>query len=105
VYRAHSGTALLSNLDMAYALLTKIVRFTARPTQVARSRNTDMTCSKRPILPQTTRLSFFTEKQCHINWRGSLLARHGYAVIILDTNDPRERREARAEALMAGDER
>ena len=44
----------------------------------------------------------FTEKQRHINWWGSLLATHGYAVIILDTNDPRERPEARAEALMAG---
>ena len=44
----------------------------------------------------------FTEKQRHINWWGSLLARNGYAVIILDTNDPRERPEARAEALMAG---
>lgn len=44
----------------------------------------------------------FTEKQRHINWWGSLLATHGYAVIILDTNDPRERPEARAEALLAG---
>lgn len=44
----------------------------------------------------------FTEKQRHINWWGSLLATHGYAVIILDTNDTRERPEARAEALMAG---
>lgn len=43
----------------------------------------------------------FTERQRHINWWGSRLATHGYAVLVLDTNDPRERPEARAQALMA----
>lgn len=43
----------------------------------------------------------FTERQRHINWWGSRLATHGYAVIVLDTNDPRDRPEARALALMA----
>ncbi|MDP2142330.1 MAG: dienelactone hydrolase family protein [Gammaproteobacteria bacterium] len=43
----------------------------------------------------------FTERQRHINWWGSRLATHGYAVIVLDTNDPRDRPEVRAEALMA----
>lgn len=44
----------------------------------------------------------FTERQKDINWWGSFLATHGYAVLILDTNDVRERPEARALALMAG---
>jgi dienelactone hydrolase len=44
----------------------------------------------------------FTEMQRHIAWWGPRLASHGFAVLILDTNDPRERPEARAEALMAG---
>lgn len=43
----------------------------------------------------------FTERQRHINWWGSRLATHGYAVIVLDTNDPRDRPEVRAQALMA----
>lgn len=43
----------------------------------------------------------YTERQRHINWWGSRLATHGYAVIIIDTNDPLERPEARAQALWA----
>lgn len=43
----------------------------------------------------------FTERQSHIEWWGPRLASHGYAVLVLDTNDPRERPEARAEALLA----
>lgn len=43
----------------------------------------------------------YTERQRHINWWGSRLATHGYAVIVLDTNDPLERPEARAQALWA----
>ena len=43
----------------------------------------------------------FTERQSHIEWWGPRLASHGYAVLILDTNDPRDRTEARADALMA----
>ncbi len=44
----------------------------------------------------------FTERQRHINWWGSFLATHGYAVLILDSNDVRESPEVRALALMAG---
>lgn len=44
----------------------------------------------------------FTERQRHINWWGSFLATHGYAVLVLDTNDVRDSPEARALALMAG---
>lgn len=44
----------------------------------------------------------FTEEQRHISWWGPRLASHGYAVVVLDTNDSRERPEARAAALMAG---
>lgn len=43
----------------------------------------------------------FTERQRHIEWWGPRLASHGYAVIVLDTNEPRERPDARAEALFA----
>lgn len=43
----------------------------------------------------------FTERQRHIEWWGPRLASHGYAVIVLDTNDPRERPDARARALVA----
>jgi dienelactone hydrolase len=43
----------------------------------------------------------FTERQRHINWWGPRLASHGYAVLVLDTNDPRERPDVRADALMA----
>jgi triacylglycerol lipase len=44
----------------------------------------------------------YTERQSHIEWWGPRLASHGYAVLILDTNDPRERPDARASALLAG---
>lgn len=44
----------------------------------------------------------FTERQSHIQWWGPRLASHGYAVLLLDTNDPRERPDARAKALLAG---
>jgi dienelactone hydrolase len=44
----------------------------------------------------------FTEEQRHISWWGPRLASHGYAVVVLDTNDRRERPAARADALMAG---
>jgi dienelactone hydrolase len=43
----------------------------------------------------------FTERQSHIEWWGPRLASHGYAVLVLDTNDPRERPDARAAALLA----
>ena len=44
----------------------------------------------------------WTELQRHIEWWGPRLASHGYAVLVLDTNDPRaDQPEARAEALMA----
>jgi len=43
----------------------------------------------------------FTERQSHIEWWGPRLASHGYAVLVLDTNDPRERPNARAAALLA----
>jgi triacylglycerol lipase len=43
----------------------------------------------------------FTERQRHIEWWGPRLASHGYAVVVLDTNDPREQPAARAEALVA----
>ncbi len=43
----------------------------------------------------------FTELQTHIEWWGPRLASHGFAVLVLDTNDPRDRPEARADALMA----
>ncbi len=44
----------------------------------------------------------FTETQRHINWWGSRLASHGYAVLVMDTNDVRDRPDVRGEALMAG---
>ncbi len=44
----------------------------------------------------------FTERQRHVNWWGPRLASHGYAVLVLDTNDPRDRPDVRATALMAG---
>lgn len=44
----------------------------------------------------------FTEEQRHISWWGPRLASHGYAVLVLDTNDRRERPDARANALVAG---
>ncbi len=44
----------------------------------------------------------FTQGQRHINWWGSRLASHGFAVLVLDTNSPQDRPEARADALMAG---
>jgi dienelactone hydrolase len=43
----------------------------------------------------------FTERQSHIEWWGPRLASHGYAVLVLDTNEPRERPDARAAALLA----
>jgi triacylglycerol lipase len=44
----------------------------------------------------------FTEEQRHISWWGPRLASHGYAVLLLDTNDRREPPSARAAALIAG---
>lgn len=44
----------------------------------------------------------FTEEQRHISWWGPRLASHGYAVLVLDTNERRERPDARAAALIAG---
>ncbi len=44
----------------------------------------------------------WTEAQRHINWWGPRLASHGYAVLVLDTNDARrDQPEERAEALIA----
>jgi triacylglycerol lipase len=43
----------------------------------------------------------FTERQSHIEWWGPRLASHGYAVLVLDTNEPRERPDERARALLA----
>lgn len=44
----------------------------------------------------------YTERQSHIEWWGPRLASHGYAVLVLDTNDPREEPAPRAAALLAG---
>lgn len=44
----------------------------------------------------------YTQSQRHINWWGSRLATHGYAVLVLDTNTPEDGPEARAAALEAG---
>lgn len=44
----------------------------------------------------------FTQMQRHNNWWGARLASHGFAVLVLDTNDLRDRPEQRAEALFAG---
>ena len=43
----------------------------------------------------------FTEQQRHINWWGPRLASHGYAVLVLDTNERREQPDLRADALIA----
>ena len=43
----------------------------------------------------------FTEEQRHITWWGPRLASHGYAVLVLDTNDRRDRPDVRADALIA----
>lgn len=43
----------------------------------------------------------WTERQRHIEWWGPRLASHGYAVLVLDTNERREDPPARADALMA----
>jgi triacylglycerol lipase len=44
----------------------------------------------------------YTETQRHIYWWGPRLASHGYAVLVLDTNDRRrDEPEERAEALIA----
>lgn len=44
----------------------------------------------------------YTQSQRHINWWGSRLATHGYAVLVLDTNTLEDRPEARGAALDAG---
>ena len=43
----------------------------------------------------------YTERQSHIEWWGPRLASHGYAVLVLDTNDRRDRPDLRADALIA----
>ena len=43
----------------------------------------------------------YTERQSHIEWWGPRLASHGYAVLVLDTNDRRESTDLRADALIA----
>ncbi|MEX2130338.1 MAG: alpha/beta hydrolase [Pseudohongiellaceae bacterium] len=43
----------------------------------------------------------FTHHQRHVNWWGPRLASHGYAVLVLDTNNPRDQPPLRADALMA----
>ena len=43
----------------------------------------------------------FTERQSHISWWGPRLASHGFAVLVLDTNDRRDRPDLRADALIA----
>jgi dienelactone hydrolase len=43
----------------------------------------------------------WTEMQRHIEWWGPRLASHGYAVLILDTNDRGDSPSLRADALMA----
>lgn len=43
----------------------------------------------------------FTERQRHINWWGPRLASHGYAVLVLDTNEPRDSPALRGDALIA----
>ncbi len=44
----------------------------------------------------------FIERQENIQWWGDHLASHGYAVLVIDTNEPRDNPAIRAEALMAG---
>lgn len=43
----------------------------------------------------------WTEMQRHVEWWGPRLASHGFAVLVLDTNDRRENPDTRADALMA----
>ncbi|MEX1033201.1 MAG: alpha/beta hydrolase [Cellvibrionaceae bacterium] len=43
----------------------------------------------------------FTESQNHMSWWGPRLASHGFAVLTFNTNEPRDRPDARAAALMA----
>jgi triacylglycerol lipase len=43
----------------------------------------------------------FREEQRHINWWGPRLATHGYAVLVLDTNEPRDPPDVRSDALIA----
>ena len=43
----------------------------------------------------------FTERQRHINWWGPRLASHGYAVLVLDTNNPRDMPNVRGDALIS----
>ena len=43
----------------------------------------------------------FTEAQQNIDWWGDHLASHGFAVLVLDTNSPRDNPQLRADALMA----
>lgn len=43
----------------------------------------------------------FIESQENFAWWGRHLASHGYAVLVLDTNTPRDNPQLRAEALMA----
>lgn len=43
----------------------------------------------------------FTEKQENIAWWGRHLASYGFAVLILDTNNPRDNPQVRADALLA----
>ena len=42
----------------------------------------------------------YTETQRHVDWWGPRLASHGYAVLVLDTNEPGDLPEVRAEALI-----
>jgi triacylglycerol lipase len=44
----------------------------------------------------------FREKKENLSWWGELLASHGFAVLILDTNTLNDLPEIRAEALLAG---
>lgn len=44
----------------------------------------------------------FIETQDNIRWWGDHLASHGYAVLVIDTNEPRDNPQIRAQALMAG---
>ncbi len=44
----------------------------------------------------------FIEKQENIQWWGNHLASHGYAVLVIDTNEPGDYPPLRADALMAG---
>ena len=43
----------------------------------------------------------FTERQSHIEWWGPRLASHGFAVLVLDTNERRAMPDARGDALLA----